>query len=223
MRLDLAFFIMALALTLALGACQPGPIKTDNMPGLITEFDHMWRVYDAAKIDAHKVDGKVRIESLSDGKAMFDLSFDGQHTYTSQGQQPQSESDKRWSSNFGFGVIRHALDPGYALERLPDDLIDGRPSYTVKVLDPAGGETIFGFAQDNHQILKVGFVTDRGWHERIYSNFYSNPGDQWVQPGRVRLYYGGVKANEVIWDSYETNRDLPNCLFVLPEKAGCRG
>jgi len=186
------------------------------------EHHRMWRVYDADKIDAHKVDGKVRIESIRDGKVLINLSYDGETTYTPQGAQPESESDKRWSSNFGFGVIRHALNAGYSLKRLPDDLIDGRPAFMIKVMDPAGGETQFGIAQDDYAILKVGFDTDRGWHERIYSNFYSNPGEAWVQPGRVRLYYNGVKANEVIWTSYKINQGLPDCLFELPEMPDCR-
>jgi len=186
------------------------------------EHHRMWRVYDAFKTDAHKVDGKVRIESVLNGTPVINLSYDGVVTYTSQGAQPQSESDKRWSSNFGFGVIRHALDEGYSLERLPDDLIDGQAAYMIRVIDPAGGETQFGIAQDDYKVLKVGFETERGWHERIYSNFYFNDGETWVQPGRVRLYYNGVKANEVIWTSYSINQDLPNCLFKLPEAPDCR-
>lgn len=185
------------------------------------ERHQMWRVYEADKVDAHKVDGKVRIRSQRDGAAVIDLSYDGSVTYTSAGAQPKSESDKRWSSNFGFGVIRHALDEGYSLVRLPDDLIDGKAAYMVKVIDPAGGETQFGISRADYAILKVGFVTPRGWHERIYSEFYSNPNEDWVQPGRVRLYYNGVKANEVIWTSYEINTDLPDCLFVLPQAEGC--
>ena len=187
------------------------------------ESHSMWRVYDRNKTDAHRVDGKVRIESINDGVPVFDVSFDGQTTYTPEGAQPKSEADKRWASNFGFGVIRHAFDDGYSLARLPDDLIDGRASYLVKVTDPSGGATQFSIAQDDFAILKVGFDTARGWHERIYSNFFTNPGVSWVQPGRVRLYYNGVKANEVIWQRFEINQDLPDCIFVLPEAEDCRG
>lgn len=187
------------------------------------ERHRMWRVYAADKSDAHRVDGKVRIRSEKNGVAVIDLSFDGTTTYTAAGPQPKSEADKRWASNFGFGVIRHAFDPGYSLSRLPDDLIDGRAAYIIDVRDLAGGNTIFGIAQDNAQILKVGFDTARGWHERIYSDFYSNPNDAWVQPGRVRLYYNGVKANEVIWTSYQINMDVPPCLFILPAPDGCEG
>lgn len=187
------------------------------------ESHKMWRVYTAGKTNAHQVDGKVRIHSVKDGEPVINISYDGTTTYTDKGPQPKTAADKGWSSNFGFGVIRHALDVGYRLERLPDDLIDGRAAYMIKVFDPAGGETQFGISQKDYKILKVGFETARGWHERIYSDFYSNPDEDWVQPGRVRLYYNGEKSNEVIWERYAVNQDLPDCLFVLPQAEDCAG
>jgi len=186
------------------------------------EHHRMWRGYDRGKTDAHAVDGKVRIESIRSGKPLINLSFDGAQSYTPGGALPQSESDARWSSNFGFGVIRHALDAGYSLRRLPDDLVDGQPAFVVNVIDPAGGATLFAIRHSDAAIVKVGFKTPRGWHERIYSDFYTNPGIDWVQPGRVRLYYDGVKANEVIWTSFTINDALPDCLFRLPEAPDCR-
>ena len=187
------------------------------------ESHKMWRVYAATKTDARQVDGKVRIHSLKDGVAVINISYDGTTTYTDNGAQPKTAADKGWSENFGFGVIRHALRDGYHLERLPDDLIDGKSAYMINVIDPAGGETQFGIAQKDYKILKVGFDTARGWHERIYSDFYSNPDEHWVQPGRVRLYYNGEKSNEVIWKRYAINQDLPDCLFVLPQAEDCVG
>ena len=72
-------------------------------------------------------------------------------------------------------------------------------------------------------MLSVAFDTERGWHERIYSGFYSNPGASWVQPRRVRLFYNGVKANEVIWTRHLVDAPLPDYLFVLPERDVCFG
>lgn len=186
------------------------------------EHHRMWRVYDAGKQDAHRVDGKVRIESIRGGQALINVAFDGKVTSTSTGPIPASGADNQWSSSFGFGVIRHALDNGYSLQRLPDDLVDGHPAYLIQVIDPAGGSTQFHIAQNNHAILKVGFQTARGWHERVYSDFYSKPDTAWVQPGRVRLYYNGVKSNEVIWTDFTINDSLPDCLFRLPEVPNCR-
>ncbi len=183
----------------------------------------MYRVYDAAKTDAHSADGKVRITSLRDGIPIIDVAFDGQTTSTAQGPREPSDADARWASNFGFGVIRHALDDGYSLARLPDDLVDGTPAYWIEVTDPVGGTTHFAVAKDSHAVLSVAFDTERGWHERIYSGFYSNPGASWVQPRRVRLFYNGVKANEVIWTRHLVDAPLPDCLFVLPERDVCFG
>ncbi|MEM6808284.1 MAG: hypothetical protein AAF350_01700 [Pseudomonadota bacterium] len=186
------------------------------------EQHNMWRIYDSGKRQAHRADGKVRIESICEDTAVIDLSFDGTYTYTPAGRSEPTIGDSRWSSSFGFGVIRHALDEGYLLQRLLDDLVDGRATYVINVLDPYAGETRFAIAYDDYAILRVGFDTPRGWHERIYSDFFSNEGERWRQPARVRLYYDGVKANEVIWTAYAINETLPDCLFVLPEATDCR-
>jgi hypothetical protein len=175
----------------------------------------MWRVYPCNKDAAHAADGKVRIESFRDGRQAMLLAFDGVRSYTAAGPQPPSEADRQWSENFGFGVIRFALDEGFTLTRLPDDLVDGRPVYHVRIADPAGMQTQFAVAQDDFAILRVGFATPRGWHERIYSDFFTRPGVSWVQPGRVRLFYNGVKQNEIFWTEFRLNEPMPDALFVV--------
>lgn len=174
----------------------------------------MWRVYPEVKDAAHAADGRVRIEAERDGQTVFLLTFDGTNTYNQNGiVEGEAADSSRWASNFGFGVIRHALDDGYSVDRLPDDSIDGREAYTVRVNDPAGGQTLFNVAMDDHAILRVAFDTPEGWHERYYSDFYTQAGTSWVQPGRVRLYYNGVKANEIWWTSFTLNEDFDEGLF----------
>jgi len=175
----------------------------------------MWRVYPETKDDAHAADGMVRIQSWREGQTAILLAFDGERSYTAAGPQPPSEADRQWSENFGFGVIRFALDEGYQQVRLPDDLVDGRPVFVVDVIDPSGGRTQFAIAQDNFQVLRVGFATPRGWHERIYSDFYTLPASPWVQPGRIRLLYNGVKQNELFWQSFTLNEEMPLSLFQI--------
>lgn len=175
----------------------------------------MWRVYPQQKGAAHAADGKVRIESWSNGRRVRLVTFDGQRSYTLDGPQPPSEADKQWSENFGFGVIRFALESGFRQERLPDDSVEGRPVYVVRIVDPSRQETLFSIAKDDYAILRLGFDTSRGWHERLYSNFFRKPGLSWVQPGLVRLYYNGVKQNEIIWTDFELDRPMPDDLFVV--------
>ena len=65
----------------------------------------------------------------------------------------------------------------------------------------------------------VGFETPRGWHERRYSEFYSRPGLSWSQPGRVRLFYNGIKQNEVIWTDFGVDETIPAQWFRPEERA----
>ena len=82
--------------------------------------------------------------------------------------------------------------------------------------DPTGAKTLFGISRADYAVLSVGFATPRGWHERIYSNFYQKPGLSWVQPGRIRLYYNGVKQNEIVWRDFKLNEPMADGLFTGP-------
>jgi len=179
------------------------------------EKHEMYRVYEKTKDAAHMANGKVRIASYRDGKPIILVTYDGSNTYDLSGIREPSEADKQWSSNFGYGVIRHALDQGYQVIRMPDDFVDGSPSFLLQVIDPAGGHTLFGIRHDDYAIVSVAFDTPRGWHQRIYSDFFTKEEYDWLQSGRVRLFYNGIKSNEIIWTDFNVNVDLEDSLFVL--------
>jgi len=179
------------------------------------ERHEMYRVFEETKDAAHIANGKVRIESYRDGHPIILVTYDGSNTYDLNGMREPSEADRQWSSNFGFGVIRHALDPGYEVHKMPDDYVDGSPAYLINVIDPTGGETLFGIRQRDYAIVSVAFDTPRGWHKRIYSDFFKKTEYHWLQSGRVRLFYNGVKSNEIIWTDYDINQVLDDSLFVL--------
>lgn len=162
----------------------------------------MWRVFGDEKLDAHEANGMVRIEAWTNNELSLLLAFDGESTWNQDGRMADQTANAMWSANFGFGAIRNALDEGWQQARRPDDLIDGQAAYFVELTDPSGGKTLFGFRQADFATLYVGFDTPRGWHERRYSHFFSLPGSDWVQAGRVRLFYNGIKANEAIWTDY---------------------
>lgn len=178
----------------------------------------MWREYSSSKANAHAAEGKVRIEAWAGDSLAMLIAFDGETTYDQNGPVPEDVAEKAWASNFGFGAIRNGLDEGWTQTRLPDDLIDGVPAYVVELTDPAGGKTRFGIRQSDFATVYAGFRTPRGWHERRYSNFYTVPGSSWVQPGRVRLSYDGVKANEAIWTRVEIGQSIDPSVFVVSQK-----
>ncbi len=194
----------------------------DGPKRVINDRHEMWRVYSATKENTHRADGKVRIRSTRGDEVVFDVAFDGTHT-TSNGQRTAEPADsRRWAANFGFGAIRHALDDGYALKRLPDDSIDGRPAHFIELTDPSGRATQFAIASDNYDVLQVGFTTPRGWHTRIYSDFFRKPGLSWQQPGRVRLFYNGVKQNEVRWNDFDVNVAIDDAVFEPAVSSGSK-
>ncbi|MEO1101135.1 MAG: hypothetical protein AAFW65_04750 [Pseudomonadota bacterium] len=177
----------------------------------------MWRVFGDEKRDAHVASGKVRIEAWTGDDLAMLIAFDGAATSNQDGPMEDQSANAMWSNNFGFGAIRNALDEGWTQTRKQDRLIDGAPAHMVALSDPSGGETLFGIRQNDAAILYVGFDTPRGWHERRYSHFYTKPGIGWVQPGRVRLFYDGVKANEAVWTDFDLTGEFDDALFTITE------
>jgi hypothetical protein len=185
----------------------------------------MWRVLDPGRAAAHAADGKVRIEAdLPDGRPMIRVGFDGETTWNEKGVVPRAEADAFWASNFGYGIVRHALREGFRLERLPDDEVEGHPVFTIRVTDPAGTPTLFGIDQKEFMVRRVGFVTPRGYHERTYGDFFrpARPAG-WLQPGRVTLFYNGVKANMIVWERVTVDEPIPDSLFAPPPPQAASG
>lgn len=178
----------------------------------------MWREFSDQKTNAHAAEGKVRIEAWTDGKLAMLISFDGTTTFDQNGPVPEDVAAAAWAANFGFGAIRNALDQGWMQARLPDDLIDGAPAYMIELTDPVGNKTRFGIRQADFATVYVGFGTPRGWHERRYSNFFRVPGSKWMQPGRVRLFYDGVKVNEAVWTNVKIGGPIDPAMFVIDAK-----
>ncbi len=176
----------------------------------------MWRAMNPDRAVSHGADGKVRITAKSGGKLMFEVGYDGETTWTEKGVMPKAQADAYWAANFGFGIIRRALEPGFALERAPDRNIEGHALDMIRVIDPQGGKTLFGIDKQSHYIRYMGFMSPRGWHERIYDDFvrYRNP--DWVQARSVTLIYDGVKANTVFWDGARVNAAIEPELFAWP-------
>lgn len=177
----------------------------------------MYRVFDPSREASHAAEGKVRIIATDHGRILFTVGYDGTITWNERGVVPKAEADAFWSSNFGFGIIRHAADPGFKADRVPDDAIDGHKLYMVRLTDPEGGVTLFGIDQSSFAIRTMGFTTPKGWHQRVYDDFVALKHPRWLQARHVTLYYNGVKANEVFWRDTRVNAALDDALFAPPK------
>jgi hypothetical protein len=192
---------------------QPGPVRH-------AERYTMWRVPDPQRAAAHAADGKIRITIISGGKTMVDVGFDGATTWNEKGIVPKAEADKFWAENFGFGIIRTALAEGFRLEHAPAREIGGHRLKLVRVIDPQGQATLFGFDARTHYIRYMGFATPRGWHERVYDDFVVGRNPRWLQAREVTLYYNGVKQNVLHWQRFRIGQPIPDSVFAMPPAYG---
>jgi hypothetical protein len=129
---------------------------------------------------------------------------------------PQAEADAYWASNFGFGIIRQALKDGFKIEAAPERSLDGHQLDMVRIVDPGGQATLFGFDRESRFIRYMGFNTPKGWHERHYSDFIALTKPRWVQAREVTLFYNGVRQNTVHWREVQVGTAIDPALFVPP-------
>ncbi len=183
--------------------------------GTVAERREMWRVFPMWNATAHAPSGKVRVEGQSNGKLLFQVSFDGTHTYDRNGLVAGAKASAEWAEAFGFGIIRFARDDGFSLTRLADDQVEGHPAFNVAVKDPSGTTTLFWIDCQSYAIRKVGFDTPRGWHERIYSGFEYHQNPRFQQATRVRPYCQGALTNDITWEHYAVNAPIADAVFVL--------
>lgn len=175
----------------------------------------MWRTFEDGRTAAHEASGKVRIIARADKRVIFEIGYDGETTWTERGIMPRAEADAYWASNFGFGIIRSALEEGFRLDHAPPRDIAGRRTNIVRITDPKWAQTLFGFDADSGFVTYMAFATPRGWHERRYSDFV-RLGNGWVQARRVTLMYDGIIANTVFWRETRVNASLDPALFRPP-------
>ena len=193
-------------------------VYDDGLHARVRELDdyRMHRVFPREGGAAHEANGQVRFEGFASATRAFLISYDGTTTYTASGPIDLADAEERWSAAFGFGIIRFALDEGFAVERLADRSADGHPAYRIRVADPAGTETLFAIAKDDYRVLSVGFDTPEGWHERFYSDFdwvEASGGGRFRQAGRVRLVYDGVLERDIRWTEAAVNAPIDPSLF----------
>ena len=176
----------------------------------------MYRVYPRELGKAHAGSGKFRLDAYMGDKLLFQTAFDGERSYDQNGPVAGERAASDESSSFGFSAIRFALQEGFRLEALLEDQVEGRPCHFIRVTDPSGQATLFGIDEQDYSIRSAAWQTPRGWHQRIYSDFYRV--GEFLQPGRVRHYYDGVKSVDIRWTSAEIGVPIPDETFVLGQK-----
>jgi|694.fasta_scaffold02350_2 hypothetical protein len=192
--------------------------KTDTSHQKQLDTYSMYRIFPGESKAAHQANGKIRFDAAAGEQVFMQLIFDGSKTQNklSEAARPYREHFS-WSNNFGFGIIRFADRDSFLVERLTDELNDGIPCYTVQITDPKKMITVFQIDKKNHLIRGVSFSTTVGYHHRIYSDFKKiKVGDRFfMQPGRVRLFFDGVRWMDIHWQKHRVNEPISDDVFSL--------
>ncbi len=193
----------------------------DGRPGACVTADRyvMYRVYPTELAAAHAGSGKFRLDAHAGDRLLFQIAFDGERSWDQNGLVPGPRAQTDEGSGFGFSAVRFALEEGFSVERLVDDQVEGHPCFFVRVTDPSGQTTLFGIDQQDYSIRSAAWQSPRGWHERVYSDFYRVGEAGFLQPGRVRHYYDGVKGVDIRWTSAEIGTPIADEVFVLQREA----
>lgn len=189
--------------------------KQTGEPRTIASDYRMWREMDASRTLAHGAAGKVRIIAKDRDTLIFEVGYDGETTWTQDGIMPKPQADAYWASNFGFGIVRRALDDGFKLTFAPWRDIRGRRTTIVRITDPGGAQTLFGFDVESSFITYLAFDTPRGFHERIYGDFVRLE-NGWVQARSVTLLYDGIMNNTVFWEKTVVGEPIAPEVFTPP-------
>ena len=175
----------------------------------------MARAMERGRTEAHGADGKVHIIAKEGERVIFEVAYDGETTWTERGIMPKAAADEYWANNFGFGIIRSALDEGFALSFAPTRDILGHQTRIVRITDPKGAETLFGFDVASGFIRYLAFDSPRGFHERLYDD-YVKLDNGWVQARSVTLLYDGVMSNTVFWKETRVGEAVDPAIFAPP-------
>ena len=84
----------------------------------------------------------------------------------------------------------------------------------VRITDPQGQQTLFGFDRESGFIRYMAFTSPRGFHERLYRDFVRLPETGWVQARDVTLLYDGVVANRVEWHMVKIGEPIETSIFA---------
>lgn len=176
----------------------------------------MWRVFPSENDSAHTANGKIRFDALEGRSVFFRLKFDG----TKQSQElseaaKENEETLKLNNNFGFSIFRFVENPDFQLVRMPDDKVDGHPSYFFKIIDAKKSETVFAVDRKTFYIRYAAFQTPMGLQQRYYDDFVKVKGVDFIQPRSLRIYNNGVKTTEVFWKEFKVNEAIDDAVFAV--------
>ena len=115
------------------------------------------------------------------------------------------------------GMLYSYKGNGYTAELLPVDTVDGQKTYPIQITKPNGNTYINYIDADNYVIIKTKAKVKVQGVEREVESYYSNykPINGMIFPFAVDTKMNGQTVAQIVFDSYEFNKELNDSLFTL--------
>lgn len=133
---------------------------------------------------------------------------------------PQEQLDEMKDQADMDGYLFNYEKKGYKLELLPEEDIEGVKAFLIKVTKPNGNEIVNFIDSESYVVLKMKAKVKVQGVERETETLLSNykPVSEMVFPFNMETKMGGQTVVQIVVDSVEIDKDLPDSFFAKPEK-----
>jgi outer membrane lipoprotein-sorting protein len=170
---------------------------------------------------------KVRMEASVQGQKIV-TSYDGENGWTLNPMmgslEPQDLNPDQVKEMKSMGDMDGDLydyeAKGHQLEYLGEEEMEGTPTYKLKLTKKDGDVAIYYFDADSYVILKTETITTMQGVEQTFEQFPGNYQmiEGMAMPFSITGKSQGMTYMEIVIDTVEIDKEIPDSLFVRPVK-----
>ena len=170
---------------------------------------------------------KVKMEISVQGQKII-TSFDGDNGWTinpmmgsldPQDLGPDQVKEMKEMGDMD-GELYNYEEKGYQLEYIGEEEMEGTPTYKIKVTKKDGDESIYFMDAESYVIIKMESTRTIQGVEQKFEQFPGNYKmiDGMAFPFTISSGMGGQVFLEIVIDSVEIDKEIPDSLFIKPVK-----
>ena len=170
---------------------------------------------------------KVRMEASVQGQKII-TSFDGENGWTvnpmmgsleAQDLGPDQVKEMKSMGDLDGDLYDYEAK-GHKVEYLGEEEMEGTPTYKLKLTKEDGDVNIYYFDADSYVILKIESTRTVQGVEQTFEQFPGNYKmiEGMAMPFNITSKYQGMTQMEIVIDTIEIDKEVPDSLFSRPVK-----
>lgn len=205
-----------------IGQDKVAKVKTMTMSGKIMQQGMEFPI-----LMSMKRPDKVRMEASVQGQKII-TSYDGESGWTvnpmmgsleAQDLGPDQVKEMKSMGDMDGDLYDYEAK-GHQLEYLGEEEMEGTPTYKLKLTKKDGDVSIYYFDADSYVILKIESTRTVQGVEQTFEQFPGNYKmiEGMAMPFNITSKYQGMTMMEIVIDTVEIDKEVPDSLFIRPVK-----